>query len=75
MVAKKRRKKEKKKEKEKFFQTIIVCALEAFEVKQRVVVRRKRHKLKMMPNQNRPVSPIVGVWQEALLGTIPIIGC
>jgi hypothetical protein len=32
-------------------------ALEAFEVKQHEVIRRKHHKLKMMPNQNRPVFP------------------
>ena len=63
MVAKKK-KKEKKKEKEKkkkkkkkFFRTVIVRALEAFEVKQHEVIRSKHHKLKMMPNQNRPVFP------------------
>ncbi len=53
----KRRRKEKKKEKEKLFRTVIVCALEAFEAKQHEVIRRKHHKLKMMPNQNSPVFP------------------
>ncbi len=53
MVAKKEGKKEKKKRKRmKFFRSLIVCALEAFEVKQREVIRIRHHKLKMMPNQN-----------------------
>jgi len=54
---KKEKKKKRKKEKEKFFRTVIVCALEAFEVKQHEVIKRKHHKLKMMPNHNRPVFP------------------
>ncbi len=57
-LQKRRKKKRKKeKEKEKFFRTVIVRALEAFEDKQHEVIRSKHHKLKMMPNQNRPIFP------------------
>ena len=57
------KKKEKKKRKrKKFFRSIIVCALEAFEVKQREVIRIRHHKLRMMPNQNRPVFPYHRRW-------------
>ena len=54
---KEEKKKRKKRKRKKFFQSIIVCALEAFEVKQREVIRIRHHKLRMMPNQNRPVFP------------------